>query len=135
MAFGWSDDLLTGHPVIDAQHRELVGAIERFRESCGAGKGRDGAEAALKFMLDYTARHFHDEEMLQIKFRYPDQANHKQLHEGFKKVVAGLGEELRRDGPTIMLFNKVNTNVGGWLVKHVIGEDKKVAAHIRAAGE
>ena len=132
--FAWNDDLVTGHAVIDTQHQALFKALDDFRHACSSGKGREAAEKALAFMVNYTTEHFTLEESLQVKFQYPDRANHKQLHEAFKKVALGLAEEMRAQGPTITMFNKVNSTIGNWLVAHVTREDKKVAAHIRAAG-
>ena len=135
MPFTWTEELATGHPVIDAQHREIFKALDNFRDLTSEGKGREGVGAALKFTADYISKHFSDEEGIQARSNYPDRVNHKGLHEAFKKVVADLLKEFNEQGPTIMLFNKVNTNLGRWVVNHVINEDKKVAAHIRAAGQ
>jgi len=132
--FAWNDDLVTGHATIDAQHQTLFKALGDFRQACSSGKGRETVDKTLTFMVNYTAEHFALEESLQTKFQYPDRVNHKQLHEAFKKTVQGLVEEMRAQGATITVFNKVNSTVGNWLVAHVTREDKKVAAHIRAAG-
>ena len=132
--FAWNDDLVTGHAAIDAQHQTLFKALDDFRNAASAGKGRETAESTLSFLASYTAEHFAQEELLQLKFQYPDRANHKQLHESFKKTVQGLGEEMRAQGSTFAMFTKVNSTIGAWLVAHVTREDKKLAAHIRSAG-
>ena len=86
----------------------------------------------MKFLYDYTAKHFSDEEKLQLKYRYPDYVNHKRYHEEFKKVVRELSVQLQKEGPTIALVGKVNTSIGGWLLNHIKIQDVKVAAHIKS---
>ena len=83
---------------------------------------------------DYTSKHFGDEEALQLRYKYPDYANHKQYHEGFKRVVRELAEQLNKEGPTVVLVGKVNSSIAGWLINHIKREDVKVAAHVRAQG-
>ena len=100
--------------------------------ACQAGKGRAELSNTLKFLQDYTAKHFSDEEKLQLQSRYPDYVNHRKYHEDFKKVVAGICAELEKDGPTIVLVGKVNSTIAGWLINHIKKEDTKVAAHLKA---
>jgi hemerythrin-like metal-binding protein len=128
--YKWTPDLETGHELIDSQHKELIKALADLVDACSTGKGRAVLESTLDFLADYTAKHFGDEEALQLEYKYPDYPNHKKLHEGFKKVVANLGRQLKAEGATISLVGKVNTQIGGWLVNHIKREDTKVAAHL-----
>ncbi len=130
--YQFTKDLETGNTMIDSQHKELLNAINNLLEACSKGKGRDQIKNTLDFLQDYTSKHFHDEEVLQKKYGYPDYVNHKQYHEGFKAVVKGIADELQKQGPTIALVGKVNSNIGNWLVSHIKREDVKVAAHIRS---
>jgi hemerythrin len=82
----------------------------------------------------YTAKHFGDEEKLQIQYQYPDYMNHKTLHEGFKKFVNELATQIKKDGPTAALISKVTFGVGDWLISHIKKEDTKVAGHIKSKG-
>ena len=133
MAYKVTDDLLTGNTLIDEQHKQLFDAINALLEACSQGKGRDSLKSTTSFLYDYTAKHFADEEKLQLASKYPDYTNHKQYHEGYKKVVRELMDQLEKDGPTIVLVGKVNTAVAGWLINHIKREDVKGAAQIRAS--
>ena len=130
--YTFTKELETGNSLIDSQHRQLFDAINNLLSSCSYGKGRDEIHKTIKFLYDYTAKHFSDEEKLQVKYGYPDYKNHRQYHEGFKKVIKDLSEQLDKEGPTIALVGKVNTNIGGWLVTHIKREDTKVASHIKS---
>ena len=45
----FTDDLITGNELIDSQHEELIGRINKLLDSCEAGEGKI---SAIK-MLDY----------------------------------------------------------------------------------
>jgi methyl-accepting chemotaxis protein len=129
--FTWSSDLETGNDLIDSQHKQLIEALGNLTDACAGGKGRSLLSETMDFLESYTAKHFGDEETLQKQSEYPDYPNHKKLHDGFKRVVADIGRQLKAEGPTIALVGKVNANIGGWLVNHIKHEDTKVAEHLR----
>lgn len=131
MAYQFTPDLETGNTVIDTEHKELIQAINDLLTACSTGHGRSELEKTTKFLSDYTAKHFADEERLQQQSAYPDYTNHKRYHETFKKVVADLMKKLDEQGPTVALVGEVNSAIAGWLLNHIKKEDKKVAAHIR----
>lgn len=129
----WTKELETGNATIDKQHKELIMAINNLLEACSIGQGRVEIAKTLDFLSTYITKHFNDEEVLQLKFKYPDYANHKQYHEGFKKVVNDISNEYQKSGATIALVGKVNRNIGDWLINHIKREDTKVAAHIQSS--
>lgn len=131
MAYQFTKDLETGNTIIDTQHKQLITAINELLEACASGKGRGHLEETSNFLLNYTKRHFGDEEKLQIQSKYPDYANHKKYHEGFVKVVNDIVSELNTTGPSIVLVGKINNAIAGWLLNHITKEDVKVAKHIK----
>lgn len=132
MAYIFTKDLETGNALIDSEHKQLFDAMNNLLTACSSGKGRAELESTMKFLQDYTAKHFADEEKLQIQNQYPDYVNHKRYHDEFKRVVAGISAKLAKEGPTIAMVGEVNSTIGGWLIKHIKGEDKKVAAHVKS---
>jgi hemerythrin len=133
MAYTWSKDLETGNTAIDTQHKQLIQAVNELLDACSGGKGRNEIQKTIRFLNDYTIKHFSDEEALQLKYKYPDYPNHKRYHEEFKKTVRELSDQITKEGPTIALVGKVNSSIGNWLVSHIKREDTKVAAHIKKA--
>lgn len=134
MAITWNSTLETGHPVIDAQHKELIDAINHLLTACQQGQGMDKVNATLDFLVSYVKRHFSEEEALQQKSNYPDFLNHRSLHEALNKVVVELSTELRQTGATPSVVNKIIRSVGDWLVTHIQQQDAKVAAHLKTVG-
>ncbi len=128
--YDFTEDLLTGHDMIDEQHEQLFGYINNLLRACGEGRGRAELGNAIQYLMDYTEEHFSAEERLQNKYSYPDRVNHKKYHETFKRTIRELAEELDRDGTSVTLVGKINKSVGDWLVNHVKKQDVKVAKHI-----
>lgn len=124
-------DLETGNTIIDNEHRQLIEAINKLLSACSEGKGRTEVEKTIEFLYAYTDKHFTHEEQLQQQYHYPDYINHKRYHDEFKKVVAGIRDDLYKQGPTVVMVGKVNTAIAGWLLNHIKREDKKVADHIK----
>ncbi|MDR2546038.1 MAG: bacteriohemerythrin [Lachnospiraceae bacterium] len=131
MAYVWTEDLATGNTMIDTQHKQLIKMVNDLLEACKSGQERTKLTTTMQFLVDYTVKHFADEEKLQQQSNYPDFANHKKLHEAFKVTVLDLNKQLKAEGATNALVAKLNTSIGGWLVTHIQREDKKVAAHIK----
>ncbi len=131
MAFKWKDSLETGNTTIDGQHKELIEAANKLLTACSEGKGRDQIQSTGQFLLDYTKKHFGDEERLQMKSNYPDYQNHKKLHEFFVSEVKTLVSDLNTQGPSVAMVGKINNLISGWFFNHISKEDTKVSAHLK----
>jgi hemerythrin len=134
MMFPWKEEYATGHRMIDDHHKELFKAINDLMDACKSGQGNDRLSSTMKFLMDYTIKHFNEEEKLQQKYHYPDYPNHHKLHESFKNTVSELAKKLQAEGPTTVLVAKISLSTGEWLIKHIANQDKKVAAHLHSHG-
>lgn len=135
MAYLFTKDLETGNTLIDTQHKQLFDAINKLLDACAKGMGRSEIEETLDFLSKYVYTHFHDEEQLQQKYKYPDYIAHKKYHDEYKETIKAIAEELKRDGASIIMVSKVNTLIASWLINHIKRQDTKLAAHIRSVGE
>jgi hemerythrin len=126
LAYTWSEEFATGNVTVDTQHKQLFIAINNLLDACSSGQGRAHLSKTLDFLIDYTVKHFSDEEKLQQQCNYPDYQNHKKLHDDFKITVGDLAKQLKENGSSIALVTKVNSNIGDWIVNHIKNEDKKV---------
>jgi len=131
MAYTWTDDLTTGNEAIDAQHKQLFKALNDLIDACFKGEGHAKLDPTVQFLVDYTEKHFADEEKLMQQYGYPGYLNHKKLHEAFDRTAVEIAEQLKKEGPTAAMVRKVNSSIGNWFTHHIKDEDKKVAAYIR----
>lgn len=132
MAYQFTKDLETGNRVIDAEHRQLIDTVNSLLDACTKGQGRTQLLDTAHFLLHYTEKHFSDEEAIQVKNRYPDYTRHKKIHDDFKKSAADLVRKIENEGPTVANVGQINTMLAGWLLKHIKGEDKKLADYLKS---
>ena len=64
MPYYWKDEWATGNANIDTQHKQLFKAINDLLEACSSGQGRVKLSATMQFLIDYTDKHFGDEEKM-----------------------------------------------------------------------
>lgn len=118
----WDDQLSVHVAEIDEQHRKLIGMINNFYETI-----RDKKKAALGDLLnslvDYTMYHFSTEEKYMDKFRYRDTEAHKKEHKLFTEKV--LEVKKRFDDGRLVITFEVTNFIKDWIVKHVMGTDKR----------
>ena len=124
--------LVTGNEMIDEQHKELIGKIDKLVECCEQGGGKLEAIKMLDYLSDYTEFHFGEEEKLQEEVSYPGMEGHKAKHEEFKKAVAELHEMLvEEEGPSDSFVAAVKKNVVDWLFDHIKNMDQALAAFVQ----
>ena len=73
--------------MIDEQHKELIGKIDKLLSCCEQNGGKVEAIKMLDYLAEYTDFHFGEEEKLQEEVSYPAIEEHKKQHAAFKKAV------------------------------------------------
>ena len=126
----FDETLITGNEMIDSQHEELIGKINRLLESCETGNDKMTAVKTLDYLAEYTDFHFSAEEKLQEDISYPGIEQHKKEHEKLRRVVEELHEMLEEEeGPSAAFVEQVNRNVTEWLYHHIKSFDRSVAEY------
>lgn len=129
MRYEFTKDLETGNSVIDNEHRELLAAVNKLMDACGAGSGRAQMGDTMKFLINYVDRHFAHEEQLQKQSSYPGYAAHRAFHEKYKQTLKDIASGISPDNITIADLAKLNGHIG-LLVTHIRTEDKKLGAFL-----
>ena len=130
MYANFTDDLITGNEVIDAQHKELIDKINDLLQSCEERSNKAGAAKMLNYLADYTDHHFNAEEELQEKIGYPGIEEHKKKHAELRATVQELYDMLtEEEGPTDAFVAMVNEKVTEWLYYHIQTFDRSVAEY------
>ncbi len=133
MTIVFDEALRTGNELIDTQHQELIARVNKLTEKCRPGTEKTVAAQTLGFLMDYTNKHFGDEEKLQEEYGYPLLDSHKAQHAAFVKQVEELEEMLiEEEGPSEAFVAAVKKNVVDWLLNHICVWDKQLAQYVKA---
>ena len=126
----WNSALEIGHTLIDNQHKQLIITVNELFDAHSNNKGRQEVGRVMDFLVDYTIKHFDDEEELQREIGYPQYSEHKISHEKFKDTAQEMAEKLSQHGPTDDFISTVCTAIGLWVVDHIMNEDFQMAEYI-----
>jgi len=129
----WDEELMTGNPLVDMQNQRIFERLSDLVDLCEDGSEVSKLQDTLEYLVNFTIRHFADEESLQLKYGYSDFENHRQMHDQFKVIVMGdLMRKFEESGSSMELSSDVNKIIVRWLANHIKNEDKKISEHIRA---
>lgn len=124
----WTDDLNTGIPVVDGQHRQIVSYINHLHDAREKGD-RKGIGDVINDLIDYTLSHFSFEEELMAEAGYPFAGPHKRVHDVFVKRVAEY--QLRyKAGEDVS--GELHALLMRWLVGHIKNDDAAYASTVIA---
>ncbi|MDR2072213.1 MAG: bacteriohemerythrin [Spirochaetaceae bacterium] len=126
----WDDRYSVKIPLIDDQHKKLIGMTNTLYEAClgGAETATAHFREVVRGTVDYVRYHFTAEERLLENARYPDFIFHKREHEGFiLKIFEGVRnfEEGKKFVPNVFV-----RYLKDWILAHIAVEDKKYAEYI-----
>ena len=127
MSITWNPDTMsTGVAEVDAQHRELIGRLNRLFEMMRQGKAKSEIESLVGFIGEYAVWHFAHEEACMERHRCPAAAANKAAHAQFVQVFEGLSQRLTREGPTLSLVLEIQKQMTDWLTSHIVRVDTQL---------
>jgi hemerythrin len=124
----WTDDLNTGIPVIDGQHRQIVDYINQLHDA-RLKNDRQAVGDVINNLIDYTLSHFSFEEELMVESGYPFAGPHKRVHDVFVKRV---GEYQLRYKSGEDISGELHALLMRWLVGHIKNDDAAYATTVMA---
>jgi diguanylate cyclase (GGDEF)-like protein/hemerythrin-like metal-binding protein len=123
----WSVAHEVGILEIDEQHGRLVELLNQLTDALRNGEVHD---AALQEVVRYTKFHFATEERLMRNLRYDGAAAHRDMHQRLLEDLNGLC--LDGAGLSVSLIVRY---LREWLLRHVDGADRDLAAALLTAAE
>ena len=118
----WSDELSVSVAEIDAQHKVLLGYINKLHDAMTSHQSKDVVNDIIAGLAEYTISHFGVEEAHFAEFKYSGADEHKKEHDKFVKKVTsfqvGYGAGHYKLSMEILIF------LTDWLVTHIKGTDK-----------
>ncbi|WP_305044822.1 bacteriohemerythrin [Geoalkalibacter sp.] len=128
----WSDDLSVGIAHIDRQHQKLVEMVNQMFAAMKSGQGDAMLGDILAQLVDYTQKHFFEEERLMKSHQFPDFEEHKAAHAHLVGQVADFQQKFKAGKVSVSsdLFNFLK----GWLINHIQGTDKNYGPFLNQRG-
>ncbi|OIQ80891.1 putative diguanylate cyclase AdrA [mine drainage metagenome] len=118
----WKDRFLSGHRVIDAQHRALFGDANELLSAILAGRPAADVDAMIDALMRDVVRHFQDEEAILGAAAYAGTAAHAALHRALADRAATLVERFRAGAIGLgALFEFLAHDL---IAKHMLIEDR-----------
>jgi hemerythrin len=128
----WKNSLSVGVVEIDDQHKKLVALINKLFDAMSQGKSKEIMQAVLAELSNYVITHFATEEKLMKQFGYEDYENHKKEHKYF---IDSLNEfKIKFSAGNVAISLELLNFLKDWLLKHIIGTDRKYIALFKENG-
>jgi hemerythrin len=124
----WSDDLDTGIPELDAQHRVMVDHVNRLHDSAAAD---DTGEllTAMDALIECLRQHFVFEEKVLETIQYAGLAEHSEEH---RRIIEKLGEYRKRlETASAPEAEEIVDVLGPWVVDHIRHDDLDFGPTVR----
>ena len=123
----WNSKYLLGIPIIDSQHKNLVGLINLL------SKNKDSTDAefvkkVFSTLTEYVETHFSLEENLLEMFAIPDFIKHKKQHEQFIEKLSTWKNMHGKQKTGVP--QEVLDFLGDWLIGHILIHDKAYRTYI-----
>jgi hemerythrin-like metal-binding protein len=125
----WRDSYSVGDDRMDSQHKRLVVMLNNFNDSLSKGHGKEKLYDTLMGLVDYTKKHFKDEEALMESINYPGLEDHKREHKELTRQVVDFAKKYNA-GETAITIELMHF-LRDWLINHIQGEDKRYGEHLK----
>ena len=121
----WKPYYSVGDSSLDAEHQQILGAIDELYSEMSTGKENPKTKKLLDRLVQYTLTHFQHEERIMQEAGYPAFPAHKTEHERMRQRTAGLRANLSLvKVPDLLRFLKE------WWTNHIQAEDKSYSPYL-----
>jgi hemerythrin-like metal-binding protein len=129
----WCASYSVNNSLLDEQHQQMFTIISELHSAMFQKSAREQMLVAIGQLIEYTQKHFAEEERQMERSGFPGLAGHKAAHEKLKQHVIEI-EQRFHDPKDSMAGDLIGFLVSDWLVKHIIEMDKKYAPYLKKAG-
>lgn len=125
--YEWNNNLDIHVKEMNDEHKILIDLMNRLYDEAGSGKPKAVLQKTFLELVNYTRRHFQDEEQYMYSINYPGLPTHRLIH---AKLLSQLDEHYEA-------FKKGDGTVGAqvfdflkmWLNAHIRGIDIQYGEH------
>lgn len=124
----WSEVHATDIPIIDEQHRGIVGIINSLFYFMRKRQVSEVMIPTISILAKYAQIHFLTEVQLLEIAEYSDIVEHKKAHEFFQTKIRTISAQSRNElySDDLLPFLKK------WWIEHINGADRAYAPHVRS---
>jgi hemerythrin-like metal-binding protein len=128
----WDSSLSVNIRLIDRQHQRLVELVNQLHQALRAGKGSEVLAEILGSLVDYTQRHFAEEERMMRAHNYPGTEQHLAAHAELVRQVGEFKAKLAQG--TVSISSDLFNFLKSWLLHHIKQEDKAYGPYLNGRG-
>ncbi|MCI8983500.1 MAG: hemerythrin family protein [Hungatella sp.] len=121
----WNEQYNIGVEVVDNAHAKLFRIVNKLTKLLKDEQtARHACEEGIKYLENYTMRHFSEEEAYMRSIHYQNYAWHKKIHDNFRdKTLVSLRRDLQLSQYSQTAVERFLAVMTGWLTGHIITED------------
>ncbi len=128
----WNSSYSVQVAAMDNQHQRLFELINKLHDAMGQGKGKETLPEVFESLIQYTKSHFAAEEALLTRYKYPDFAAHKKLHDDLIEKVTQLHKQFLAGDLSVSI--QTRDFLKKWLIDHIKGNDQKYGIYLKQKG-
>lgn len=125
----WDGRYDIGVNEMNGEHKEIMNLMNRLYELNEKRASKMDLTGAIKNLVDYTLKHFKDEEAFLASIKYPDLEKHKMIHQNLLTNLRLHQEKFEKGSGLVesdfFAFLKL------WLSAHIQGIDMKYGDYAR----
>lgn len=127
-SIAWDDTLETGHPGIDADHKELAALFNLLGDAAESGNAKAACAKLLDDIIGHAKTHFELEQRLMARHRYPKTEQHVAEHAML--ISQALDYKRNFDVGSAASRSKLMRFAEVWMAFHILFSDKDLAAFL-----
>ena len=129
----WDENIMTGVPAIDVQHKELIRAFNDFADALEKNQGATAVKKLLIYLKFYAEWHFEREEKCADEYNCPIAQTNKQAHQKFFEIFNELHLKYRQSEDPEEIAYQVHEKLTEWIVNHVMKVDKQIGVCVHGS--
>lgn len=122
--YNFTDDCMTGIPMVDEEHRQLFDTINQAMALAG---GQDNVpadvEGLMQTLKQYAETHFEHEEEYMERINDPELARQRREHGMFKKKLEEFDAKRLDTADGRQMLGEILEYLSRWLYHHILGSD------------
>lgn len=128
----WNEQLNIGVKLIDDAHANLFRIVGRLIELVKNDSNYQNAcKEGIKYLEDYSIKHFAEEESYMRSIRYRGYADHKEIHDTFRdQTLVSLKKSLELSDYSSAAVQRFLNTMLGWLTGHIMTADQEISGGV-----